>query len=441
MDFIILLVFLLIILIINKKVKDRVSRLIIFIYISYWCISLLLCYYNPYGLYRVNNSTYFILIIHLFAFLIGFIIVKPGKLNYQRVNLDITKLLQNWIFIALFLSCFIFSVTFLIKQREALAYYSVSEIRGDITELLLEGNTGLNSFYGLVVTPMFHFCLCLASYMIFFYRRWMIIICLVIFASSFALLTGGRNQFMTFIYYVIGIYIIANLIRSALNGKDTIFIFGKNLKIYSVFFVIICIAGMTSLTQLRKNIDDPVEAMESLGQSFVDYSTASFVALDYAFKNENVYFKKCYYGIATFSGSEKVFSRFFSRFTGSKSESISESTSGYIQNNRISIGPDRDWNYAYTSCIYYYWDFGLLGIIIYPFILGFAVRRIIRFLYSGVNIYSIAAFTFCTFCMYMSVFSGVLHKRFVLLYFAILLLLSYKTKIPKLNKEIINIQK
>ena len=428
MDFIIYIVYFFILLVIKGKVRDRVSRLLIFVYSSYWCASLLICYYNPYGLFKVQNSTYILLIIHLLAFLFGFVIVRPGNIKINKAKLDIQSLLNNYVFIVLFFSCLVFSIVLGYRQREALAYLSLSDVRGDLMDIVLEGDERLSLFYKIVVTPVFHFCMCLLFYMLFFYRKWFVILFFLVFEVAFAYIGGGRNQFMTFGYYALSIFILADAINSSLKGEKTKFIFDTQLKVVFGALVTIAVSGMIVLTQLRKEIDNQGEGAALLGKTIVDYSTGPIVALDYSLKHEKMYFKNYYYGLATINGTEKFFSKFLYKLTGEKSDRVYESTTAYLQNNRIFISTESSWNFAYTSCIYYYWDFGLLGIVLWPFVIGLIVRSMIKYLYSRLDLYSISAFSFCTYCMCMSVFTGVITKQFALLYIMILIFLSYRTR-------------
>lgn len=428
MDFVIYIVYFFILLVIKSKVRDRVSRLLIFVYSSYWCASLLICHYNPYGLFKVQNSTYFLLIIHLLAFLFGFVIIRPGNIKLNKAKLDIHSLLRNYVFMALFLSCFIFSIILGYRQREALSYMSLSDIRGDLMEIVLEGNDLLSLVYKLIVTPVFHFCMCLLFYMIFFYRNWIVIIVFLVFEIVFAYIGGGRTQFMAFGYYALCVLMLTDAISSSLKGKITKFKFDTQLKVVFGVLVTIAFSGMILLTQMRRDISDKEEGALTLAKTFVDYSTGPIVAFDYSLKHESLYFKKNYYGLATLNGTEKFFSKFIYKLTGEKSDRVYESTTNYLQNTRIFISSESSWNFAYTSCIYYYWDFGLLGIVLWPFVLGLAVRRMIRYLYSRMDFFSISAFSFCAYCMYMSVFTCTISKQFAFLYLLFLIFLSYRTR-------------
>ena len=54
----------------------------------------------------------------------------------------------------------------------------------------------------------------------------------------------------------------------------------------------------------------------------------------------------------------------------------------YLHDNYIDIGTPWRWNALYTSCLYYYLDFGIFGVLFLPFIFGILVRLSIKWVYQ-----------------------------------------------------------
>ncbi len=418
-------------LIIKTFIKDSISKRLFLIYTSYWSISLFVSSLDLYGLYKVEDTTYYLLLGHIYAFLFGFVLIKPVAVVYKKnINVGVSDLLKNKFFFILFAILLIYIANLFIRQRELLAMYSLSEIRGDFSELILEG--GQFTFYTTVISSMYHFSMCLAFYMLLFDRRWFYIALFLSFALFFSLLGGGRNQFMKFIYYAIGIYILKDYIFSSLKGKQINYIIPKRMKVLLALIFIGSFIGMSLFTALRKgsdtvNFESIAKGTSEISEIFVNYSICPIVAFDKCLKNKRFENEK-FYGVATFCGPEQFIYKLLLRRIIVNYEPCYDKVTGYVQHNRIDVAPGRSWNYAYTSCFYYYLDFGIMGIFLYPFILGLISRCMINLLEKNLNIYSIAIFQFLSYCMYMTVFSGYLFKNVTFIYLVLMLFLYWHNR-------------
>ena len=423
---------------IRQKVKDRISKYLILIYVSYWHISLLLCSINPFGYFHVKDSTYLLLLGHVVTFLIGFIIVKIPDISYSPpIDIDVLKLIKKKLFLFLFTVSFIFVTVMLFRVRDLLLVYAISDVRGDFGELVLEGSGVASLFYNVVARCVFHFSLCLVSFMLFFQSSWRYISLLFTYILLFAIIQGGRNQFLTIGFYILSLLILSSYIQSRKKGLREIYDISRSLKVILIIVGVGIFFIMSYLTAARKGYntidnDALVQSSISLSEKFGTYSAGPIVAFDQGINGSVIKKKKQYYGAATFGGVDKHISILFNQF-GIKIPKASNEVTYILQENRILIGPDLSWNYAYTSCFNYYMDFGLLGILVFPFIFGIFVRNYIALLYRQLSIYTIALFSFICFCMYMSVFSGYLHKDMTILYIIMLLYLSHKNNKVCLN--------
>ena len=186
---------------------------------------------------------------------------------------------------------------------------------------------------------------------------------------------------------------------------------------------------MSFFTALRKesgtlNIDSFTKGTTEIGDVFLNYSICPIVAFDNCLKNKR-FENENFYGVATFGGPEKLIYKTFLRRIFVNYEPSYDKVTGYVQNNRIYVAPGKTWNYAYTSCFYYYCDFGIIGIFLYPFILGLISGILINLLKKNLNIFSIAIFQFLSYCMYMTVFSGYTYKNVTFVYLTIMLILYW----------------
>ena len=152
--------------IIANLIKSKIAKKLVIIYLSYWSLSLLMCNLNIFGLYEVREETYILLIAHLYAFLFGYLVCKQRtKFKATKVILDISYLIKNILFWIIYLSCLYFVYKLVVNQANMFALYSLSEIRQDFEELVLEGSGLL--FYQVFAIGMFHFCNCLFIYLLF----------------------------------------------------------------------------------------------------------------------------------------------------------------------------------------------------------------------------------------------------------------------------------
>lgn len=429
MSYIIIISYISLFYITTKYIQDKISKWLMLLYTSYWCISLFIYSLGYLNLYKIEDTTYYLLIGHLFAFLFGFVIVKPSPKIVSMsatTDLDVIRILKHPIFIFLFAACFIFVYRLFLRQSELLYLFSLSDIRGDFIEMVLSG--GSLYFYEIVAKGMFHFCLCMAFYMLFFERKWLYIVPLITYSLLYAFLGGGRHQFVQLIYYAIGFIILKDFILSSINRKIKVYVFPKKVKMGIFLAVISSVIVMSMFTALRHgedgyNKDTLGSGSSDLYDTFVSYSTGPFVAFDKGLKMKR-FSNDRYYGTATFGGTEYVlYTTILQYFIPDYERSYKKVTS-YIQENRISISPDSTWNYAYTSCFYYYCDFGYIGIIMFPFVLGLSTRLIINTMENRLTIYSIALYIFISFCLYDSIFTCYLHKRGSIIYILFLLLMN-----------------
>ena len=426
----IVITYLFLLVLIRRLLRDKISRKLAFIYVSYWCVSLFLCIINPFGFFEVADETYFLLLLHLVSFMIGFILCRPTmyKKSCNLLIPNVSKIVSNKIFILLYLICLIFLLVLFSRLRMLLAIYTFSEMRHDFIDMILENNKIAYFFYNTIAIGMFHFVLCLIAYMFFFEKKWKYIAFLSLYPLIWTIVSGGRNQVMSLGFYGLSIWMIADYLQSVKNGYKSRYTISYKGKVF-LFSIMICMfVGMTIVTFLKKNTgkmdkDAFIESMSDLGMNFGEYSAGPIVAFDLGLHNRT-YSKQWYYGSATFSGTDYFF-YIFLRKLGFHPKASMESTSSVLQNDVILIAPDRYWNYAYTSCMYYYFDFGVLGILFLPILFGFLTRKLIIRLYNSVDIYNIAIISFISFCLFMTVFSGFLHKMITPLYLFVLSILSH----------------
>lgn len=429
----IVITYLFLLLLIWQRVKDKTSRLLSFAYVSYWCASLFLCEVNPFGYYKVSEYAYGVLMGHLIAFMGGFVIHKPKtEINFGRVQYySVKRIINNKSFLSIYFVCIIFILVLYYRQRMLLALYTLSDLRGDFMSMILEGSGLSYLFYEIIGTGMFHFTLCLLSYMLFFERKWLYIAFIFLYDLVWALVSGGRAQVMTIGFYLFSMFLISDYVKSVKSGHYSRYNLSLRAKVTSLIFVVGLVGSMSIVSFMKQStgkIDNEAlfEGLSRLGMDLSEYSSGPIVAFDQGLKDSEIRPKKYQYGAATFCGADYFLYIALRRY-GLHETSSYDQTTHVFQEAKMNVSRERAWNYAYTSCMYYYHDFGLMGIILISFLFGFITRRVISRLFVSADIYNIAFFTFVCFCLYMSVFSGYTHKMVVVFYVSALLVLSYNT--------------
>lgn len=428
-------IYILLLILIFGMIKDTASRRLSLTYVTYWCISLFLCAINPFRYYTVSNGTYWLLLGHIVAFMTGFVLVKPKVgCNFERMHFhSVVQIVKKKLFLALYFVCMVFILILFYRQRMLLALYTLGELRGDFMSMILEGSGLAYLFYEIVGMGMFHFTLCLLFYMILFERKWFYIAMLFIYDAVWAVVTGGRAQVITMGFYLLSMFIIGDYIQSVKTGYSTRYTLSFRAKIILVLFVVAMGVSMSIVTFMKHStgtIDKEafIDGLTELGMDFGEYSAGPIVAFDQGLKDSEVKPKEYQYGAATFCGADYFLYIMLRRFDLHTKSSYYKTTHVF-QEALMRISPDRGWNYAYTSCMYYFHDMGVFGVLFIPFLFGFLTRKVVSRLYKSADPYNIAIFSFICFCMYMSVFSGYTQKMMVLFYVLLLLVMSYFTRL------------
>ncbi len=132
------------------------------------------------------------------------------------------------------------------------------------------------------------------------------------------------------------------------------------------------------------------------------YLVGPFRALDYAV-NSDYFLDKlggCYFGEATFLGFNKLLDWIFS-LVGIDYNSSYELVGNTLQETSVDINSSAtSFNFAFSSILYYYLDFKVLGVITIPFCLGIVLRILINKFHRYPSIPAFALFVYLlTICL------------------------------------------
>ena len=208
--------------------------------------------------------------------------------------------------------------------------------------------------------------------MFFKKKNWLILI-QGAFLFGYASLGGGR-----FGYVRIGVGLLFVGFCLYLNKRN------KVKRFRQLLFLLISMVFLIGLiTTMRLNVntvgnDGFNNAVEATTRQVLSYSVGPISAFDYAIEND--YMNRIgglKYGRLTLSGPE-LFIYIILNKIGINYEKALDKLVIIKQDDTIDIGDNTWWNALYTSLLYYYLDFGWVGIVLFPFIFGVLSRSCIK---------------------------------------------------------------
>lgn len=391
-----------IILIINSFNRyDKISKFLIYGFQSVWGIVLFLTCFKPYGLYLPSNYTYLLLLLNIISFTIGFSLVRvhESAINIYTDNSllrSVKRILTNKVFILyiIIITCYVIHLLSLYINKLALVN-NLGELRTDFF---------YDNFYGewftyidlLFLNPTQIILLSISMYCLFRYRK-PIMIPIFLFIFIYSTLGGGRFDygtiFITFLFF--------SICLSCINIKK---IFSVVLGCLVIFFAFSYITNMR-LSGKNESVKESIkEGTDETIKSIVTYSCGAVVAFDHAVNED--YLHKIggpKYGGITFAGAISFINMISKRIGLPINEPIANLAT-YKQENIIKIGSNNTHNALYTAVLYPYLDFGWIGVIVIPLLLGWFVRASIKRLYIFKSLWLLILVNYCFILMIYSVF-------------------------------------
>lgn len=342
-----------------------------------WLVVLFLSFLNIYKLYDMSFHVFILFSFFILFYFIGFFSIKnkfSEKLDLYKINESSMGIYNNYIFkylSALFLGiCIYYSYRFLNIYQGLSDISEVRSIKYEIGGLFINGYSAAiyNYFVGALI---WFYKFTLAFTLVFGIRKYLtaflfsILICL-----SYYFVGGGRN----IVIEIIAFYIFLDLLKNSCI-KITFF------KILFKYLILLFFGSLSFVmgTYLRlSNNELSKELLYNLFQESFDqiliYITGSFRALDYAINNYNNLFYG--FGLYTFSSIEELFLNFLFLF-GFEFKPTNYEV-GEILREPILIGNGQSFNALYTGIFPFYFDFGIIGIIIFSLLLGVISRYFIN---------------------------------------------------------------
>ena len=388
----IVFLFLLIITKFNPRL-DIASRRMLYCYYLMWFMSLFFAIIQVGGLFRVSAFTLTLVYVSLISFTFGFFLVYIPPQSTTILDADlmgsfILRFTQNKSFkiILMILIVYIGSLISIyidyISTHESLAnlradYYGEDELYGPLYSFL---NIWILSPFSIIAIPIF-------AYKFMYQRDW---ICLLLglFLFGYFTLSGGRFGYVRILFGFI--YVICCLLYgSKRNHSGQRF---NTKKFYTSFLILFtCVLIILMLVTLARNSEKDsqeesllVDGTEQLSETAGNYLGGSIVAFDYCIENNYVDRIGGYqYGKLTLSALVKLVSPLLNKL-GIGYISLPDIT--FKQDEYIDIGSSY-FNALYTALFWFYLDFGICGVLLFPFLFGVIFHYSIKMLYKYNNFY------------------------------------------------------
>lgn len=373
-------------LLVNMHVHDFVSKFAMYFYIIYFLGSLLISSFNPNGFFPVSIFTYLVFLLGSLSFMIGFLSFKIKRqskyVNIELLSKSVDKVCRNKLLLLCLIGFVVFCYPYVIKALALAAVQGGAEMENK-DELIFGGGNLVTIVYnaGMAVASVIAMVVLATSLILPDRKKKLPMILITILLQLFYVaLSGGRSTLFSVILSLIFVYVCfhANDRKISFSRKQII-----SFGVVSVFVFI----GMTAISNYRKsgefNIEqnERKEAFETMGLTFLNYTVVPINLLDISFKENYVEKLNGYrFGTATFSGVDLLIQSVVKRF------GVDYETDFYIvhylQDNRKLCAKNHDYNYAYSMFFFNYMDFGLLGVILIPFLFGLIFRYVINRLYK-----------------------------------------------------------
>lgn len=404
------------------------------IYIFWYGFNLIVSCWNPYELNSVGTTSYFLQSIGFTSLILGYLTHPSIKENTQ-INSKLNTEFQKSIFfklnvlIALIIILIVLQKFFLISSllpKEARDIY-FEELSNNVSIPLFKF---LWSWYIPVV--VIYVQILLSVILVSSYRPnklWIAIYLITV--MSYLSIGFGRAQIQQFLYITILIFIInSNGYLKVIIHKTKEFREKRSKSFVNLILVIlISIVGIGLITNLRgiTSVDANPDTLLDINvvlKQFVTYNTGGFVAFDYALNHESQYNFGPLYGSGAFASIDNLF--YFVNKNVNYSNNI---LGGFLQERTIDIGADFQWNFAYTMFYIFYKDFGIVGLVILPFIYGFFFKRVIVLYLKSNSFYLLIILSYISYGLFYSNFAYSLQSISSFLIIFSSLLFYYLSKI------------
>lgn len=375
-----------------------------FFYLILWVSILLLLKVNPYNLYKIKPSVYFIFLTSIFMFLCGYFISSIITKKYKSFNIvqsksNILNSNSKKIVIIEIITMIILIIYFL-EYKKLLGIYGADFSRVIRYEI---GYLFSNSLEAVIYNWIFG---CIISfYNIFLAYKivnlkfkdvtfWLTLINILLYVQ----IGMGRFSIFECVIYVFALFCIQKFSVEGNTEKISIKANIKNILVLIGTIIGALVAGLL-LTIQRLSLNSLGEAIGEFVKQIVIYFTGATAAFQHGSEK---FFGEFYhtYGRLTFAGIDEVIGNIL-EVLGFNYEKIN-SQIGAITQKTIVIGPTQEYNAFYTANMNFYIDFGILGVIILSLLFGALIFIVTNNYVSKKDDISLIIYLYLFYCMVLT---------------------------------------
>lgn len=418
-----------------KLISDKFSRIVVFLTLIVWMLGLFLSACRVYDFYEISEQAYIYYFLSIIMFMLGVISLNSlfPKTDFKYWNspafninsFDVNTVINNKFFRYTFIISFVEILYLATTQWQVIVLQgSIGSLKVNMFELVFHGNSVLYFIYQAVCFPVFYLVLVIESILILQQKKdWIKIAIFGVFIIAFCFVGGKRGYYSQFLMYFIFIFIFKY--KQLINTSARDVVKKRNvIKLAIVFGIAFFGASLTTSMYDEDGGGNVREAGNDLVRQVVSYKVGPLVAFDKALEKDYLGSIGGYqYGRATLGGAIDYYGCSILSMAGIKVRQVRDITMSPLQNNFIFVGKDNTMNFAYTSLIYFYFDLGVFGIIIFSFMFGMIVRYCVFYLKKKRTIGSVLLVTFmCLACQsfFASWVNIALYTQFLIVYAVVL---------------------
>ncbi|MEI8198959.1 MAG: O-antigen polymerase [Eubacteriales bacterium] len=369
-------------------ITDKLQRAIITLYLSWWTLWLGISTFNFYDLFPVSSYVYFLLILSVMMFCVGYLFCGMREKHIVDNRISRTfNLSTHSRFLYVALISFSIILYYYLKYRSVvqsgistnnrMERFVVGHVFSSAKELL---------FFNYFIEPYIYAATIILAYLIIYGKFknmifWIIVLSVIFYAG----IGSGRAPIIDVLIAMVLAFFIRmcdsknkNMMENRIN-KGAVNTRHKKRNIIMLILISIVIIGYSAwLTAKRFGLNQfNLGSMEiGLNEFFMEciiYFTGPFRALEFGIAN---YPSKIglLFGRGTFAGLDEIINLLF-QILGITYNSATGIIGDLLQSNQIEIGSGYFFNFAYTNVMIHYFDFGVLGVIVFPCLYGFFVRK------------------------------------------------------------------
>lgn len=375
---------------VSLYLSNKIHRSIIIFFVTCYSLQLILAELNLYQIYAISNQTILIFNCNILFFLIGAILYEYlHNINGRSTNIKLVhedNVFKDSSFYSvnkLIITQFVFlcvAIYYLKKMSYAALYFNEGEsVRAYFFETggLFSSYTEM-FFYQYIIKNYLFIASFIFAYLILLKKRLdvrdiILLILSLLFIGVVAFTSQGR-------WDVLPPFLMSVFLSFYIKYYYPI-IFKRRVFPIIIILSVILFLGISAIGLLRVKLDVSVNNFSSsiyevILEPFITYFSLPIAAFDYGvrhlFNKESLY-----YGTATFAGLEELFFTPFLFINKFFNFDIANARLGSLMTPTFYFNSTHGWNALFTGVINYYLDFGYIGIILYPFFIGYTFSKLI----------------------------------------------------------------